>query len=70
MPSTWKPLQRFYVIGGDLASNLLAGSVLYTFMQYSVTFWSRLDAASDVVSSTFVSCVVPDKNKAVFKIIL
>ena len=37
------------------------GPVLHTFVQYLISFCSRLEAASDVVSSRFLWSIVPDK---------
>ena len=54
-------------IGGDLASSrcrtnrfFVGRTVLHTFMQYSIIFYSRLQADANVISSTFVRDTVPD----------
>ena len=53
--STWKYLQTF--TNGDsveLFNSLPTETVLRTFMHYSITFCSRLEAASDVISGAFM----------------
>ena len=45
----------------QLFDSLTTGLVLRTFMQYSVTYCSRSEAASGVISGTFLSHVGPDK---------
>ena len=44
----------------ELFDCLLAGPVLRTFMQNSVTFLSRVEAASDVISNIFVTHIFLD----------
>ena len=39
-----------------------AGPVLRTFVEYLITFYSRPEAASDVISGMFVGPVVRDKS--------
>ena len=39
-----------------------AGPVLHTFVKYLVTFCSRLETASDVISGKFVGPIVPNKS--------
>ena len=45
----------------ELFDTLLAAPVLRIFVQYLTAFCSRSEAASDVISSTFVGPIVPDK---------
>ena len=45
---------------GDAAHHPSYGPLLRTFMQYLFAFCSRLEAASDVVSTGFVRLIVPE----------
>ena len=45
----------------ELFDSLAGRTVLCTFVQYLITFCSRLEAADDVISGTFVGTVVLHK---------
>ena len=45
----------------ELIDSLLAGPILRTVVQYSITFCSRLEADSEVLPGTFMWVIVPDK---------
>ena len=45
----------------ELFHSLLAGPVLRTFVQYSIAFCTRQEAANDVMSGLFVRLIVPNK---------
>ena len=47
---------------GRISRLCLAGPVLHTYVQYLITFCSRREAASDVISGMFVGAVVLDKR--------
>ena len=66
--TTRKSLQTFRVISWwscvipwPSYSTLAAGLILRTFVQYSVAFCSRLEAAKDVISGGFMKLIVSDK---------
>ena len=62
--STWQSLKTFCVISVEpcVILTLPAWPVLRTFMQYSITFCSQQEEASEVISSIFVSQTVPSKR--------
>ena len=49
------------MLNSDRFNPLPAAPVLRTVLQYLIAFCSRLEAASDVISGTFVAPTVPDK---------
>ena len=49
-----------YRLNSDRISRLLVRQG--PFVQYLMTFCSRLEAAGDVISGTFVGPIVPDKS--------
>ena len=46
----------------ELFDSLPAARVLRTFEQYSIAFCSRSEAASNVISVTFMRLIVSDKS--------
>ena len=46
----------------ELFESLPAELVLHTSMHYSIAFYSRREAASDVISGWFLRLIVPDNT--------
>ena len=60
MKIIWNKTHKMHILVLQEAHQL--GRVLCTFLQYLIAFFSRREAASDVISSRFVGLIVLDKR--------